>query len=96
MLRLDNGHNGNGNGHGNGDMQRSSERLAILQSADRISRNRRLINLAYRETTGENLLSPSGSGFNAIVASDAGKNSRSHDWTVPVPFCERRCVRPTS
>ncbi len=56
------GANGNDNGNGN---ERSH--------SDRFSKNRRLLQVAFQKTTGEDVLRNDVRGFDAIIASDAGK-----------------------
>ncbi len=45
----------------------------LPNSVDQVSRNRELINRAFRNAIGEDLLSAPSGGFDAIIASDAGK-----------------------
>lgn len=60
---------GNGNGNGSGHV----DRIALLASKDRLARNRRMLSLAFREAGGQDFLSEPQVGFDAIIASDAGK-----------------------
>ncbi|MGI9470521.1 MAG: patatin-like phospholipase family protein [Rubripirellula sp.] len=76
LMELDRyGGNGHGDGsfHSNGNGSGHVDRIALLASNDRLARNRRMLSLAFREAAGQDFLSEPQVGFDAIIASDAGK-----------------------